>query len=216
MVSLRADFWEGDATKHFSVTKTVFSDKGVRVQWMRGLERISTGKAIQWRGPGDSVNCRTLKTEKLLSAYPSQKSVFNCLSIGDKFGESLVGSQASPSFWEVPGLPRRFRELPRKFSATSPEVLPLWKLTAIQRFPGSFRNFPGSSPNFPGSSGTSPEVSPCLWEAWHPLLTYKNFLWVKLEAQHVEAFYDLAALLCGYRWGRNHYILNSGELLKCM
>ena len=53
----------------------------------------------------------------------------------------------------------------------------LWNLTAIQRFPGSFPNFPGSSPNFPGSSGTSPEVSPFLWEAWHPLLTHKNFLW---------------------------------------
>ena len=87
------------------------------------------------------------------------------LYVGDKFGESLVGSQAPPSFWEVPGLIRKFPELPRKFSATSPEVLSLWNLTAIQRFPGSFPDFPGSSPNFPGSSGTSPEVSPFLWEA---------------------------------------------------
>ena len=85
--------------------------------------------------------------------------------IGDKFGESLVGSQAPPSFWEVPGLPQKFPELPRKISATSPEVLSLWNLTAIQRFPGSFPDFPGSSPNFPGSSRTSPEVSPFLWEA---------------------------------------------------
>ena len=46
------------------------------------------------------------------------------------------------------------------FSATSPEVLSLWNLTAIQRFPGSFPNFPGSSPNFPGSSGTSLESAP--------------------------------------------------------
>ena len=86
-------------------------------------------------------------------------------SFGDKFGESLAGSQAPPSFWEVAGLPRKFPELPRKFLATSPEVLSLWNLTAIQRFPGSFPNFPGSSPNFPGSSGTSLEVSPFLWEA---------------------------------------------------
>ena len=99
------------------------------------------------------------------------------LIFGDKFGESLVGSQAPPSFWEVPGLPRKFPELPRKFSATSPEVLSLWNLTAIPGFPGSFPNFPGSSGNFPGSSGTSPEVSPFLWEAWHPLLTHENFLW---------------------------------------
>ena len=27
-VILRADFWEGDATKHFSVKKGVFSEKG--------------------------------------------------------------------------------------------------------------------------------------------------------------------------------------------
>ena len=86
-------------------------------------------------------------------------------SLGDKFDESLGRSQAAPSFWDVPGLPRKFPELLRKFSATSPEVLSLWNLTAIQRFPGSFPNFPGSSPNFPGSSGTSLEVSPFLWEA---------------------------------------------------
>ena len=73
-------------------------------------------------------------------------------SVGDNFGESLVGSQAPPSFWEVPGLPRKFPELPRKFSATSPEVLSLWNLTAIRRFPGSFPNFPTEVPQ------TSPEV----------------------------------------------------------
>ena len=78
------------------------------------------------------------------------------------------GVRLPPSFWDVPGLPRKFPELLRKFSATSPEVLSLWNLTAIQRFPGSFPNFPGSSPNFPGSSGTSPEVSPFLWEALTP------------------------------------------------
>ena len=59
-------------------------------------------------------------------------------------GESLGGSQAPPSLWKVPGLPR-------SFLATSPEVLSLWNLAAIQRFPGSFPDFPGSSPDFPGS-----------------------------------------------------------------
>ena len=49
-------------------------EKGGGIQWMRGLVRMSTGKAIQWRGPGDSVNRRTLKTEKLLSSPPSRKS----------------------------------------------------------------------------------------------------------------------------------------------
>ena len=37
------------------------------------LVRVSTGKAIQWRGPGHSMNRRALKTEKLLSSSPSQK-----------------------------------------------------------------------------------------------------------------------------------------------
>ena len=48
--------------------------RGEAIQWMGGLVRISTGKAIQWRGPGHSVNRRTLKSEKLLSSSPSRKS----------------------------------------------------------------------------------------------------------------------------------------------
>ena len=44
---IRVDFWEGDATKHFSVKKGVFSEKGEAIQCMRCLVRISTGKAIQ-------------------------------------------------------------------------------------------------------------------------------------------------------------------------
>ena len=60
--SFRADFWEGDATKHFSVKRREV------IQWMRGLVGISTGKAIQWRGSGHSLNRRTRKTEKLLSS----------------------------------------------------------------------------------------------------------------------------------------------------
>ena len=67
-----------------------------------------------------------------------------------------------------PDFPGSSPNFPGSFSATSPEVLSLWNLTANQRFPGSFPDFPGSSPNFPGSSRTSLEVSPCLWEACHP------------------------------------------------
>ena len=47
-----------------------------------------------------------------------------------QIGESLGGSQAPPSFWKVPGLPRKFAGLPRKFAK-----LP-------QKF---FGDFPGSS-----------------------------------------------------------------------
>ena len=49
---------------------------------------------------------------------------------------------------------------PGSFSATSPEVLSLWNLTAIQGFPGSFPDFPGSSPDFPGSSPDFPGDQP--------------------------------------------------------
>ena len=54
---LGAEFGEGDATKHPSVKeKGVLSEKRGGIQWMRGLVRNSTGKTIQWRGPGHSVN----------------------------------------------------------------------------------------------------------------------------------------------------------------
>ena len=77
--------------------------------------------------------------------------------------------QTSP---EVPQTsPEVFRRLP-------PEVLSLWNFTAIQGFPGSFPNFPGSFPDFPGSFPDFPGGQPFLWEAWHPLLTRKNFPWI--------------------------------------
>ena len=65
---------------HFSVKKKGFSVKrGEAIQWIRGLVRISTGKAIQWRGLGHSLNRRTTKTEKLLFSSPSQKSALTIL-----------------------------------------------------------------------------------------------------------------------------------------
>ena len=77
--------------------------------------------------------------------------------IGDKFGESLGGKSG---FLELLESPRTSLEVPPNFpgsfSAASPEVLSLWNLTAIQRFPGSFPNFPRSSPNFPASSPDFP------------------------------------------------------------
>ena len=66
---------------------------------------------------------------------------------GDKFGESLSGSQAPPRFWKVPGLPRKFPNFPRSFSATSPEVLSLWNL--INSNPEVPRKFPKLPRKFP-------------------------------------------------------------------
>ena len=56
--------------------EALFSDKkgfsvkrGEAIQWMRGLVRISTGKAIQWRGSGHSLN-RHAGLWKLKSCCP--------------------------------------------------------------------------------------------------------------------------------------------------
>ena len=45
---IRADFWEGDATKHFSVKKGGFSQKGGGNSVNQGVGKdLFTGKAIQ-------------------------------------------------------------------------------------------------------------------------------------------------------------------------
>ena len=90
---------------------------------------------------------------------------------GDKFGESLGGSQAPPSFWEVPGLPRKFPKLPRKFFGdfpwssltvelnSHPEVpRKLPKLPRkFPKLPQKFADFPGGPPLSLGSLTPSPD-----------------------------------------------------------
>ena len=95
-------------------------------------------------------------------------------SLETNLASHWVGVRLPWASGKSPDFPRSSPDFPGSSPATSPEVLSLWNLTAIQRFPGSLSDFPRTSPNFPG---TSPEVSPFLWEAWHPLLTHKNFLW---------------------------------------
>ena len=73
------DFWEpifgkGMRRSTFQWKKGFSVKRGEAIQWIRGFVRISTGKAIQWRGSGHSLNRRALKTEKLLSSSPSRKS----------------------------------------------------------------------------------------------------------------------------------------------
>ena len=87
---------------------------------------------------------------------------------GDKCGESLGGSQAPPSFWEVPGsspelLPPEVFRWPSPGSSLTVELnkkLPEvpWKFP--WKFPKSSPNFPGSFPNFPRSSPKVPQTSP--------------------------------------------------------
>ena len=44
---IRADFWEGDATKHFSVKKGIFGEKGGGNSVNQGLGKDFYGKAFQ-------------------------------------------------------------------------------------------------------------------------------------------------------------------------
>ena len=90
--------------------------------------------------------------------------------IGDKFGESLGGSQAPPSFWKVPRLPRKFPQLPQKFFGDLPGSSLTVNLTAIQGFPGSFPDFPRSSPKFPGGFPDFPGGQPLFLESLTPSL----------------------------------------------
>ena len=85
-----------------------------------------------------------------------------CAKFGDKFGESLGGSQAPPSFWKVPGLPRKFPKLPRKFfgdfpgssltveSNSNPEVP-----RRFPKLPRKFPKLPRKFPDFPGGQPLS-------------------------------------------------------------
>ena len=63
--------------------------------------------------------------------------------IGDKFGESLGGGQAPGASGKSPDFPGSSLNLPGSSLATSPEVLSLRHLTAIQRFPGLREAKPG-------------------------------------------------------------------------
>ena len=85
--------------------------------------------------------------------------------LGDKFGESLGGSQAPPSFWKVPGLPRKFPELPRKFLGDFPGSSVTVELSSNPEVPRKspklprkfLGDFPGGQPLSLGSLTPSPD-----------------------------------------------------------
>ena len=104
--------------------------------------------------------------DNLVSKYCQTTSFPDCLfnrrnriwrQIWRVAGRESDSPELLGSFPDFPGTSPNF---PGSFSATSPEVLSLWNLPAIQGFPGSFPDFPGTSPDFPEVSWTSPEVSP--------------------------------------------------------
>ena len=63
-----------DPTKHFSVKKGVFNEKGGGNRVNEGFGKAFYRKGNSVKRSGHSPNCRTLKTEKLLSSSTSQKS----------------------------------------------------------------------------------------------------------------------------------------------
>ena len=66
-----------------SENKDFFSEKGGGIQWMRALVSMSTVKAIQWRGPGYSVNRWTLKIWRkvaALIAFPTHNQLLSSVA----------------------------------------------------------------------------------------------------------------------------------------
>ena len=75
-------FGKGMRRSTFQWKKGFSVKRGEAIQWIRGLVRISTGKAIQWRGSGIywTARVQTLKTEKLLSSSLSRKSALDIVT----------------------------------------------------------------------------------------------------------------------------------------
>ena len=112
------------------------------------LEVSSTllGKALVHLHPSLSYACKgggsqrqKAQGQQLTQKYWIESVIVLCscreAQFGDKFGESLRGSQAPPSFWKVPRLPRKFPELPRKFFGDFPGSSLTVELNSIPEVP---------------------------------------------------------------------------------
>ena len=113
-----------------------------------------SGAVCSCIGRGFQQQCKRLERLESVGA--------EALSFGDIFGESLGGSQAPPSFWEVPGLPRKFPELPRKFFGDFPGSSLTVELNSnpevprkFPRLPRKFPKLPRKFPDFPGGQPLS-------------------------------------------------------------
>ena len=103
-----------------------------------------------------AVVCELLGEESGTGFANRLLKVFAATSLKNKLETNLVSPQEgvrSPELLESPRtLPSRSPNFPRSSPVTSPEVLSVWNLTAIQRFPGRFprlpRKFSGLSQKF--------------------------------------------------------------------
>ena len=88
----------GKGMRRFSVKR------GESIQWMGCWLRICTGKAIQWRGPGHSVNRQTLKTFRSCCPHPLPENrllvfllLYRCLQ--SPYFRSLVHVDLKQKAW---------------------------------------------------------------------------------------------------------------------
>ena len=88
----RADFWEGDATKHFPVKKGVFSEKGV------GKDFYRKGNSVKRFGPF----IEPPDSEKLLSSSPARKSALTYDWKGKNLGHSRMPHSGEEGFVYIP------------------------------------------------------------------------------------------------------------------
>ena len=163
--------------------------RGEAIQCMGGLVRISTAKAIQLRGSGDSVNRRTLKSEKLLSSSASQKA-----ALISEIPSVLLGipwpalrGPLRNHFWKKrrpqPHWGREFWKCSGSLNALNYRA---WGIPAVfstgisgnalRAFPGSFRNFSGIS------SGKCQPYWPIIWGSLGT--GFRSALWGALGTRH--------------------------------
>ena len=77
----RADFWKGMRRSAFQWKKGFSVKRGEAIQWVRGLVRLSTGKAIQWRGSGPFTELPDSENLKSCCPHPLPENrllVFCC------------------------------------------------------------------------------------------------------------------------------------------
>ena len=93
------EYWNGVLGRgcneeEISEEQRLFTEWGQGIQWMKALVSYSTGKAIQWRGFGHSVNRRTLWNWNLPRSSPSQISAHMVIELKKDFTDLCLG-------WEV-------------------------------------------------------------------------------------------------------------------
>ena len=153
--------------------------------WLRlgknGHETRETAKRTKWLQLiyTEQMDAEGLGRKLLLTPsgdpHRTWRQIWRVAGRESGYPELLGSPRTSP---EVPQTsPEVFRRLPRKFSHCG----------TLQQSRGS----PEVSQTSPEVPRTSPEVSPFLWEARHPLLTHKNFLWKKQGPRKKQGFSSL-------------------------